>query len=307
MTWSKVNDLFVFKRQLTINKDIIDVIPSDIPLLRHYKGLTTKIEQQGELKLEWEDELDVQFYTSPKLNIHYKPFEINTLYVQLKYLNTFNGNKHIWNQFIEANKVVKQPLHIKAYKGDINSILMQLLPDYSEKNEIILKEWSMNDIKELQLGIFSNINSITLDSNLTSKLALLFVKVKRNAVKKEELVDCYKHFKSYLYDYILNKFTLYIKQYLPSFQFTTLEEIYNTLRLILALERTGLPMQLLPTIKSNIKSWNYEQLISLDGIKVSFYDTLQCSGIIGVEHVSIELQSKDSFTQCTIERKHTIQ
>ena len=307
MPWNRHLDQFIYKEDITIDKDIIDTQPSDFKLLRFVKGLSVEIEQYGDLKCVWNDKLSTKFYEVPQLSIFYEPFDIDELYIQLKYLNCFNGNKHLWQSFIKNQSVVKQPFHIPEYSGKMNNLLIKLLPQYSENKEILLTEWTMKDVQVLQQGIFKNIQQISLDDNLNSKLAVIFVKMKRNACSKAELIDCYKHFHTFFYEYILDKFMQYIKQYLVNYQFTSLEDVYFCMRLIFAIEKSGLPMHLLPSIKSKISNWHQSCIVELDAFEIPFFDSILITGSIGIEQIKIEIKATEyNGTCCSIERVHTM-
>ena len=306
MSWDRQGNLFIYKEEIVINKDIVEIQPSDIKLLKFYKGLQVTIQQLGDVKCVWKDTLTEYFYSVPQLTIYYEPFENDELYVQLKYLNNFNGNKHLWINYLKSQTVVVKPFQINDYAGKLNNLLLQLLPRLNDKNEVVVVEWTMKDIQIFQQAIFKNIQSIQLDETLKSKLALLFVKMKKRTCTKEELIECYKHFNTWLYDYIVDVFMQYVCQYLTSYTFTTLEDLYYCLRLVFAIEKTGLPMLLLASIKSKIKNWHANIAIQVDAFEIPFFDSISLNGTIGNQEISMDISSHLNVAKCQITKSHSI-
>eukprot|EP00834_Sanchytrium_tribonematis_P007680 NODE_735_length_4344_cov_1.300118.p2 type:complete len:309 gc:universal NODE_735_length_4344_cov_1.300118:2946-3872(+) len=307
MSWKRDGEWFIFQDRYTIDKDVNDILPKDIKNVELYNGLSVRIEQVGDLKCIFQDTLtNNKFYATPKLTINYLPFEIDELYVQCKFLNCFNGQKHLWESFLKHQTVITEPLNIESYNGNMNNILLKLLPHYD--GTVHIPEWKIDDIQKVQVGIYKNIQNIELDKNLKSKLALIFTKMKRNTCSKEDLLNCHKNFNFLFYEYIVDKFTQYISIYLPNYSFTSVEETYFNMRLIIAIEKTGLPMHFLPSIKKQISNWHSSCKIELDTFDIPFYDSIHMSGHIGIENIQISVAGlSNGNTEIFIEKKHKIE
>lgn len=296
MGWTREDSLIRYNEVYRVDKDIMDVVPNDMPWLKVYHPLKVVFHQIEDMHCRVETEYDGHSWKNASfLKIDYMPPQEDNETAEIMFL-AFLKDSEEWHHFLSQHKTKAVDIDCRNYSGTESQLFNKLVP-FFENGILYYRNWA--GIKDFLKMIFANIQDIQLTTKSQTPLSRLLYKLKTKSYDKQDIIECYTHFKTYLHDYLLESVH-------PRSKLNSYASLNALIKFERALEKTGLPMRFVDPLFEQVvigQSCTLEMPI----YDMPYYDKIEIRGVIGIETIDIQcLSMPDGDVQISLERAHNL-